>query len=108
MKVLMCLSLAVALTLGWGAVAFADEPGDTGQRVGVNRHGNHRATPAARHEPQRYQVDQNRVEHNRGVPVSVPELDPGALGGAIVLLLGGLALVVDRRRGEHPVEEISA
>ncbi len=32
---------------------------------------------------------------------SVPELDPGAAGGAIVLLVGGVAYIVSRRREEE-------
>ena len=32
---------------------------------------------------------------------SVPELDPGAAGGAIVLIVGGVAYIVSRRREEE-------
>jgi len=35
--------------------------------------------------------------------VSVPELDPSAAGGAIVLLLGGVAYIASRRREEDRV-----
>jgi len=34
---------------------------------------------------------------------SVPELDPGAAGSAVVLLLGGVAYVLSRRREEEDV-----
>ncbi|MDH3655895.1 MAG: hypothetical protein OEN21_16655 [Myxococcales bacterium] len=33
---------------------------------------------------------------------AVPELDPGAAGAAIVLLLGGVAYIASRRREEDP------
>jgi len=36
--------------------------------------------------------------HKRGF--GVPELDPSAAGGAIVLLLGGVAYIASRRREE--------
>ena len=32
---------------------------------------------------------------------SVPELDPGAAGGALVLLVGGVAYIVSRRREDE-------
>lgn len=34
---------------------------------------------------------------------SVPELDPSAAGSAIVLLLGGVALFLSRRREDHDI-----
>lgn len=34
---------------------------------------------------------------------AVPELDPGAAGSAVVLLLGGVAYVLSRRRDEEEV-----
>jgi hypothetical protein len=37
--------------------------------------------------------------HKSGV--GVPELDPSAAGSAIVLLLGGVALIASRRREEE-------
>lgn len=51
---------------------------------------------------------QSRQTHGRQVRVNrhktgfgVPELDPSAAGGAVVLLLGGVAYIASRRREEH-------
>ena len=38
--------------------------------------------------------------HQSQSRVGVPELDPSAAGGAIVLLLGGIAYIASRRREE--------
>lgn len=32
-------------------------------------------------------------------PADAPEIDPGAAGGAVTLLLGGVAMLTARRRG---------
>ncbi|MGB8330019.1 MAG: hypothetical protein WCE62_07810 [Polyangiales bacterium] len=37
---------------------------------------------------------------SKSVGMSVPELDPTAAGGAMILLLGGLAFIASRRREE--------
>ena len=47
------------------------------------------------------QKRQMRQRHHRSRH-AVPELDPSAAGGAIVLLLGGVAYLASRRRDEDP------
>jgi hypothetical protein len=47
---------------------------------------------------QTHQRQMRRWRHKGGH--SVPELDPSAAGGAIVLLLGGVAYIASRRREE--------
>ena len=39
--------------------------------------------------------------HRRSSASAVPELDPGAAGSAVVLLLGGVAYVMSRRREQE-------
>jgi len=39
---------------------------------------------------------------HQGRPFGAPELDPGAAGSAMVLLLGGVAYIASRRREEGP------
>jgi len=46
-------------------------------------------------------VTQYREEGSDGGATAVPELDPGAAGGAMVLLIGGVAYIVSRRRDEE-------
>jgi len=50
------------------------------------------------------QSQQRQMRHSRNwrqkVSPAVPELDPSAAGGAIVLLLGGVAYLASRRREE--------
>lgn len=91
-------AFAIALTLAVGSTALADGPADLGQRVGDRHDANHRASPRGRQQTERYRLERHRVDHDRGVPVAIPELDPGALGGALVLLLGGIAVLADGRR----------
>lgn len=98
MKYIVQLVLVGALVFGAGTVAFADGPAALGERIGDRRKANHRAAARGRHRAQRYDGDRHRVSQHRGVPVSVPELDPGALGGTMVLLLGGMAVLAERRR----------
>jgi hypothetical protein len=45
----------------------------------------------------------HRHNGDKGSKTGVPELDPNAAGGAIVLLLGGVAYVASRRREEELV-----
>ncbi|MBT8469127.1 MAG: hypothetical protein KJN97_10290 [Deltaproteobacteria bacterium] len=45
---------------------------------------------------------QPRIKPSTSSP-SVPELDPSAAGGAIVLVLGGVAYIASRRRDEDLV-----
>ncbi len=47
---------------------------------------------------QRHHVRRHHHRGNNGF--SAPELDPGAAGSAMVLLLGGVAYLVSRRREE--------
>jgi hypothetical protein len=55
----------------------------------------HRGWHKARQTQQR-QMRHRRYKRSR----AVPELDPSAAGAAIVLLLGGVAYIVSRRREE--------
>ena len=48
------------------------------------------------HRPQRQHVRQHRWRRSR-----VPELDPSAAGGALVLLIGGVAYIASRRREDE-------
>jgi len=41
-----------------------------------------------------------KVKVDKGKGGAVPELDPSAAGGAMVLLLGGMAWIASRRRTE--------
>jgi len=48
------------------------------------------------------QTQQRQMRHRRHKGGrAVPELDPGAAGAAIVLLLGGVAYIASRRREEE-------
>lgn len=47
-----------------------------------------------------YQKQPVRV-HPRKRGFGVPELDPGAAGGAVILVIGGVAYIASRRRKEH-------
>jgi hypothetical protein len=40
-------------------------------------------------------------DHNGPPPQSAPELDPGAIGGGIMILAGGLLLLNERRRNRQ-------
>jgi hypothetical protein len=51
----------------------------------------HRSRTGQRHHVRR---------HHPRSRVAVPELDPGAAGSAMVLLLGGVAYIASRRREE--------
>lgn len=52
------------------------------------------------HKARRAEKYQVRVRpQKRGF--GVPELDPGAAGGAIILVVGGVAYLASRRRKEH-------
>ncbi len=51
------------------------------------------------HKARQTQKRQMRHRRDRGGH-AVPELDPSAAGGAIVLLLGGVAYIASRRREE--------
>lgn len=42
-----------------------------------------------------------QTKSNKSGGSSVPELDPGAAGSAMVLLLGGVALIASRRREDE-------
>lgn len=44
-----------------------------------------------------------QTKSNKSGGSSVPELDPGAAGSAVVLLLGGIALIASRRREQDLV-----
>jgi hypothetical protein len=44
-----------------------------------------------------------QTKSNKSGGSSVPELDPGAAGSAVVLLLGGVALIASRRREQDLV-----
>jgi hypothetical protein len=46
-------------------------------------------------------VQQYRAKQDAGDARAVPELDPDAAGGALVLLVGGVAYIVSRRREEE-------
>jgi hypothetical protein len=49
------------------------------------------------------QTQKRQIRHRRHKRShAVPELDPSAAGGAIVLLLGGVAYIASRRREEDP------
>lgn len=49
------------------------------------------------------QAQKRQMRHRRHKRShAVPELDPSAAGGAIVLLLGGIAYIASRRREEDP------
>ena len=48
----------------------------------------------------RHKVQRPRPGRGGG-PRGVPELDPGAAGGALVLLVGGVAYIVSRRREDE-------
>lgn len=54
------------------------------------------------HKARQAQKRQIRNRH-RGGGRAVPELDPSAAGGAIVLLLGGIAYIASRRREQDAV-----
>ena len=45
-------------------------------------------------------VKKPKVKKPKSGGVSTPELDPGAAGGAMILLLGGVAYIASRRREE--------
>ncbi len=52
------------------------------------------------HKAQQSQKRQMRHRRHKKRSHAVPELDPSAAGGAIVLLLGGVAYIASRRREE--------
>jgi len=52
------------------------------------------------HKARRAKKYQVRV-HPRRRGFGVPELDPGAAGGAVILIVGGVAYMASRRRKEH-------
>lgn len=54
------------------------------------------ASAMGSHKYQSRNVSQTSARH--GGAHGVPELDPGAAGGAMVLLLGGVAYLASRRR----------
>ena len=48
-------------------------------------------------------VEQYRAEHDGGGARAVPELDADAAGGALVLLIGGVAYIASRRRKDEDI-----
>lgn len=75
------LGLALALTLATPA------PSDAA-------HGNHSDGKGRRHGGDRI----NNGSRGGGGGVGMPELDPGAMAGALTLLAGGAAIAIERRR----------
>ena len=61
--------------------------------------------PGNRHRNQRGRGHQSHGNgkglghHKQGGHASVPELDPNAAGGALILLIGGTLVLLERRRG---------
>ncbi len=79
--------LLLALSIVVGAWVLSPTP----EAEAEGRRGWHKAR-----QTQQRQMRHRR--HKRGH--AVPELDPGAAGAAIVLLLGGVAYIASRRREE--------
>ena len=79
----------LGLSLAVGVLLLAPAPEAEARRGwhgGNHRHGgNHSST----HQVRRH-----------GSGFSTPELDPSAAGGAVILLLGGVAYIASRRREE--------
>lgn len=79
------LVVLVALFLAAGS-AFALGPGDRHQhQVGFKGQGH------ANHQG-------NGYGHHKGDSHDVPELDPNAAGAAMILLIGGTLVLLERRR----------
>lgn len=79
--------LLLALSLVVGAWVLSPTP----EAEAEGRRGWHKAR----------QTQQRHMRHRRYKGGhAVPELDPGAAGAAIVLLLGGVAYIASRRREE--------
>jgi len=81
--VVMLGMLGFALTLIWATpvpAATGQNPQPRAERAGRS---------AARLGP----------AHGNGGGVGTPELDPGAMAGALTLLAGGAAIAIERRRG---------
>jgi len=53
------------------------------------------------HSWPRWHKRHHNVSARQHVGTSAPELDPGAAGGALILLIGGVAYIVSRRREEE-------
>lgn len=90
MKKLIGTSLvALGLLAGAPAIGSADsQPWEHGRRIASQHH-----TGKAHANKWR------RWHHERGLPVTmVPELDPGAAGQGLALLLAATALLIERRR----------
>ncbi len=79
--------LLVALSFVIGAWMLSPTP----QAEAEGRRGWHKSR-----QVHKRQMRQQRYKSGR----SVPELDPSAAGGAVVLLLGGIAYIASRRREE--------
>lgn len=80
------LMLSVSLAVGMLMVAPAPEADASGWGWGK------------RQQSRKHHVRRHRVRPRAGH--GVPELDPNAAGGAIVLLIGGIGYIASRRREE--------
>ena len=77
----LCLSLALTLSAATGALA---DPGDA--------HDNDTGLGHVLHQ------GLGLGHHKGGGETQVPELDPSAAGGALILLIGGTLVLLERRR----------
>lgn len=82
----------VAHAWSWGSI-FGKSSQDHGKR------GHHGKRAKRWNYGQSHKGSRSGVDNRSGVP----ELDPGAAGSAVVLLLGGVAYVLSRRREQEDV-----
>jgi hypothetical protein len=85
----MLKRLLLVLSLAIGALLLSPAP--EADASGWSRHNNHKTYKSHHYK-----------KYKKGHPKShaVPELDPSAAGSAMVLLLGGVAIIASRRRQE--------
>ena len=94
--------LVLVLSVVVGAWMFSPTPeaqawGWSGSKQG------HRQSKGGKHRAAKQQKGKSATGKGVAGGSTVPELDPGAAGSAIVLLLGGTAWIASRRRDEELV-----
>jgi len=87
--------IPVAHAWSWSSFFGKSSQGRGNHGKSMQSRGNHGKSMHSK----RWKYGKARKDHRS----SVPELDPGAAGSAIVLLLGGVAYVLSRRREEENV-----
>ena len=96
--------LVLVLSVVVGAWMFSPTPeaqawGWSGSKQGSS----HRQNKGGKHHKAKHQKGKSATGKGVTGGATVPELDPGAAGSAIVLLLGGTAWIASRRRDEELV-----